>query len=96
MLIQELASEMWRGEDAPVVEDTWWRRLGLGGGEEVSGEFGRGIASMRENGPMVGEKILGRWCGEGGDAWAAAYLGKEEMVGRQCRCFGIAGQPVQN
>jgi hypothetical protein len=85
---------MWRGEDAPVVEDTWWRRLGLGGGEEVSGEFGRGIASMRENGPMVGEKILGRWCGEGGDAWVAAYVGKEEMVGRQCRCFGIAGQPV--
>jgi hypothetical protein len=76
-------------------EDTWWRRLGLGGGEEVSGEFGRGIASMREKGPMVGEKILGRRCGEGGDAWAAAYVGKE-MLGRLRQGFGIAAQPVQN
>jgi hypothetical protein len=86
------------GEDALEVEDTWRWRLGLGGGEEVFGESGRGIASMREKGPAVGEKMLGRRCGEGGggDAWAAAYVGKKEMLGRQRRGFGIAAQAVRN
>jgi hypothetical protein len=39
----------------------------------VAGESGRRIASRREDGPAVGEKMLGQQRGEGGDTGAAAW-----------------------
>jgi hypothetical protein len=48
----------------------------------VAGESGRGIASRREDGLTVWEKMLGRRHGEEGDAGATAW-------GRR-RCWGGA------
>jgi hypothetical protein len=41
----------------------------------------RGIASRREDGLAVGEKMLGRRRGEGGDARAAAWGGDVGALG---------------